>query len=146
MSVRCRSTHWKAWRGRSSLSAVGAASGVVRNVYVAAQRPVVSQSMVMRAGETIGLVIDDEAPVPKRQQDVEDLLLRLRGHLMELGAEGPRTGPWTQALVAVRELAAQAPPTDDFLQSRVHLRRLALQLKSVLDHMGGSRPVPGSQR
>ncbi|MGW1107394.1 DUF6415 family natural product biosynthesis protein [Streptomyces sp. NPDC002540] len=94
---------------------------------------------------SIALVLDDAAPVPESERDMEDLLLRLRGHLMQLGAEGPRTGPWAQALGAARELAAQAPPVGDFLQSRVHLRRLALNLKSVLDETGEARLVCGHQ-
>jgi hypothetical protein len=103
--------------------------------------PAACRSAVACAGETIALVFDDAAPVPESERDVEDLLLRLRGHLMQLDVEDPRTGPWAEALGAARELAAQAPPVSDFLQSRVHLRQLALKLKSMLDEMGEARLV-----
>ncbi|MFE4333240.1 DUF6415 family natural product biosynthesis protein [Streptomyces sp. NPDC056638] len=89
--------------------------------------------------------MSEDTSVPASIQDVADLAEHLGGHLMELGSEGPRTGPWAQALGAARELAEQAPPADDFPQSCVHLRRLALELKSVLDQTS-SRPVSGSQR
>jgi hypothetical protein len=106
--------------------------------------PVV-RSAVACAAETIALVLDEAAPVLETRRDVQDLLLRLRGYLMQLAAQGPRTGPWAQALDRARRLAEQAPPADDFLQSRVHLRQLALQLQTVLAEMDGPRPVPGPQ-
>ncbi|MFE1405392.1 DUF6415 family natural product biosynthesis protein [Streptomyces sp. NPDC058770] len=103
--------------------------------------PVV-RSAVVCARETIALVLDEEAPVPETQRDVQDLRLRLRGHLMQLGARGPRTGPWAQALDEARQLAEQAPPLDDFLGSRVHLRQLALRVRALLAEMGDPEPVP----
>ncbi|MEU9763484.1 DUF6415 family natural product biosynthesis protein [Streptomyces sp. NPDC047987] len=104
--------------------------------------PVV-RSSVACARETIALVLDEEAPVPETQRDVQDLLFRLRGHLMQFGAQGPRSGPWAQALDEARQLAEQAPPLDDFLGSRVHLRQLALRVRALLAEMDDPWPVPG---
>ncbi|MFI9041812.1 DUF6415 family natural product biosynthesis protein [Streptomyces sp. NPDC053726] len=104
-----------------------------------------ARDSVVAAAETVTLVLSEDTSVPASVQDVADLAEHLRGHLMRLGSEGPRTGPWAKALGAARELAEQAPSADDFPQSCVHLRRLALELKSVLDQTS-SRPVSGSQR
>lgn len=101
-----------------------------------------SRSAVSRAAETVALVLDEEAPVPETSQDVADLLHRLNGHCMELGAVLP-SGPWAQRLEEARQLAEQAPSANDFLAARVHLRKLAEQLAGVLGEMAVPRPAPG---
>ncbi|MFG3403841.1 DUF5999 family protein [Streptomyces sp. NPDC048142] len=68
------------------------------------------------AQETLAVVLADGAPIPENDQDVHDLMLRLRGHLMQLGALAPdRPSAVTKAMelawaqeVLVPELHAQA--------------------------------------
>ncbi|MFB6984485.1 DUF6415 family natural product biosynthesis protein [Streptomyces sp. NPDC056304] len=130
--------------GQRVLEQAARVVGLARGRFPSRNEPSpVVRSAVACAAETIALVLDDAAPVPETQRDVQDLLLRLRGHLMQLGAQGPQTGPWAQALGQARQLAEQAPPVDDFLKSRVHLRKLAAQLQTMLAEMRGPQTVPG---
>ncbi|MFF3127096.1 DUF6415 family natural product biosynthesis protein [Streptomyces sp. NPDC057908] len=129
--------------GQRVLEQAARVVGLVHDRFPSRNEPsLVVRSPVACAAETIALVLDDAAPVPETQRDVQDLLLRLRGHLMQLGAQGPQTGPWVQALDRARQVAEQAPPVDDFLKSRVHLRKLADQLQTALAEVDGPRTVP----
>lgn len=95
------------------------------------------RSVVAAARETIALVLDEESPVPEDDQDVNLLVLRLRGHLMQLGPAADtslRCASLANALKTARLLAAQEAP-DNFIKSRVHLRQLANAVQSVLTEM-----------
>ncbi|WP_433855234.1 DUF6415 family natural product biosynthesis protein [Streptomyces kronopolitis] len=48
-----------------------------------------SRSVVSAAQETVSMVLADGAPTPESDQDIRDLMLMLRGHLMLLGALTP---------------------------------------------------------
>jgi hypothetical protein len=91
---------------------------------------------VVSAKETIALVLDEGAPVVDREQDVDDLVLRLRGHLMRLGSAVERSPmALTAALRDARALAGSDRPAD-FLKARVYLRKLALAVQAVIAEMG----------
>lgn len=95
------------------------------------------RSVVAAAKETIALVLDEESPVPEDDQDVNLLVLRLRGHLMQLGPAADTSlscASVADALETACQLAAQEAP-DDFMKSRVHLRQLAIAVQSALTEM-----------
>lgn len=93
-------------------------------------------SAVVSAQETIALMLDKNAPVPKSDQDVHDLVLRLRGHLTQLGlAAGRASRGLTDALSDAWELAGVERPAG-FMEPRVHLRKLALAVQAVITEMG----------
>jgi hypothetical protein len=96
-----------------------------------------ARSVVVAAKETIALVLDEESAVPEDDQDVNLLVLRLRGHLMQLGPAADASlscASLADALDTARLLAAQEEP-DNFMKSRVHLRQLAIAVQSVLTEM-----------
>ncbi|MFD6967881.1 DUF6415 family natural product biosynthesis protein [Streptomyces sp. NPDC059949] len=70
--------------------------------------------------ETVTLVLGDESPLPETEQDIVDLVQRLRGHVMQLGTV-VLPGP---ALDHAREISGADLP-DGYLPSRVYLRQLA---------------------
>ncbi|MFE5859725.1 DUF6415 family natural product biosynthesis protein [Streptomyces virginiae] len=70
--------------------------------------------------ETVSLVLGEESPLPETDQDVVDLVHRLRGHVMQLGAVA-LPGP---ALDHARQVSGGDLP-DGHLPSRVYLRQLA---------------------
>jgi hypothetical protein len=69
----------------------------------------------------VGLVLGEDSPLPDTAADVEDLALRLRGHVSQLGALTPSQEP---ALLRAQQLCAGGLP-DGYMPSRVHLVRLA---------------------
>ncbi|MFD7556973.1 DUF6415 family natural product biosynthesis protein [Streptomyces sp. NPDC059835] len=79
------------------------------------------------AAETVGLVLGEDSPLPETDQDVADLVQRLRGHVMELTAIAP-AGP---AVDRALEISAADCP-EDRLQSRVHLRELAMATQALM--------------
>ncbi|WP_234340345.1 DUF6415 family natural product biosynthesis protein [Streptomyces sp. TP-A0875] len=88
------------------------------------------------------LVLGEDSPVPETAADVEDLVLRLRGHVNQLGTLMPSQEP---ALLRAQQLCSVGLP-EGYLPSRVHLVRLAeatqeLIAKIRLDHVGASRPA-----
>jgi hypothetical protein len=96
----------------------------VRRTTHAAQRDVATAAM-----ETVALVLDDDSPLPDTDQDVQNLMARLRGHVAELGAAVAGGGP-----VLVRaQLLSTAPPPAGFVPSRVHLRRLAEAVRELAE-------------
>lgn len=91
-----------------------------------------------RCAETVALVLDEEAPVLDSAQDVTDLGMRLRGHLMQLG---PLTAARTtsddslhKALAEAQRLAEEEAPAD-FMPARVHLRHFAQAVQEVMDQL-----------
>lgn len=93
------------------------------------------------AEETVALVLDEEAPVLDSAQDVTDLAMRLRGHLMQLG---PLTAAQTtsneslhKALAEAQRLADEEAPAD-FMPARVHLRRFAQAVQEVLGQLSSA--------
>jgi len=94
------------------------------------------------ATETVTLVLGEDSPVPETAADVEDLVLRLRGHVNQLGTLMPSQEP---ALLRAQQLCSVGLP-EGYLPSRVHLVRLAeatqeLIAKIRLDDFGASRPA-----
>jgi hypothetical protein len=76
----------------------------------------------------VALILDEDSPLPETEQDVLDLVMRLRGHVHRLGAAVPTDKP---ALVTARRLSA-CPLPDGYLASRVHLRQLALAVRELI--------------
>ncbi|MBT3153157.1 hypothetical protein HTV45_20185 [Streptomyces sp. CHD11] len=96
----------------------------------------------MSATETVTLVLGEDSPVPETAADVEDLVLRLRGHVNRLGTLMPSQEP---ALLRAQQLCSDGLP-EGYLPSRVHLVRLAeatqeLIAKIRLDDVGARRPA-----
>ncbi|WP_236580137.1 DUF6415 family natural product biosynthesis protein [Streptomyces sp. HM190] len=69
----------------------------------------------------MALVLGEDSPLPDTAADVEDLALRLRGHVSQLGALTPSQEP---ALLRAQQLCSGGL-TDGYMPSRVHLVRLA---------------------
>ncbi|MFM9452312.1 DUF6415 family natural product biosynthesis protein [Streptomyces europaeiscabiei] len=99
------------------------------------------------AGETVALVLDEREPVLDSAQDVTDLAMRLRGHLMQLG---PFTAARTtsneslhKALAEAQRLAEEEVPTD-FMPARVHLRHFAEAVQEVLELSSEEAAGPAS--
>ncbi|MEV7192337.1 DUF6415 family natural product biosynthesis protein [Streptomyces sp. NPDC093510] len=93
------------------------------------------RSRVVATRETVSLVLSEDAPVPESDEDVLDLVLRLRGHLTQLGLAVDRpVGLLAGALAEARHLAATDLPRG-FMPSRVYLRRLALSVQVIVDEL-----------
>ncbi len=100
------------------------------------------RDQAVSATETVTLVLGEDSPVPETAADVENLVLRLRGHVNQLGTMMPSQEP---ALLRAQRLCSAGLP-EDYLHSRVHLVRLAkatqeLIAKIRLDDVGASRPA-----
>lgn len=81
------------------------------------------------ATETVALVLGEFEPLPASEQDVTDLVLRLRGHVSALGVELPlNCGP----MRAAWQLASEAIPAG-YMPSRVYLRQLALATLELIE-------------
>nr|WP_239085441.1 hypothetical protein [Streptomyces halstedii] len=65
--------------------------------------------------------MDPDSCLPETARDVEDLTIRLRGHVLELGATLSAGDP---VLVAAQKLSLMPLP-EGYLPSRVHLVQLA---------------------
>lgn len=97
--------------------------------------PAVGRSFVVAMQETVSLVLDEAAPVPETDQDVRDLVLRLRGHLAQVGpAVDSPVRPLAEVLDEARALAADELP-EGFMPSRVYLRALALRARAVVEEL-----------
>ncbi|MFJ1730234.1 DUF6415 family natural product biosynthesis protein [Streptomyces sp. NPDC088254] len=83
--------------------------------------PILRPDPAASAAETVALVLGEESPLPDAAGDVEDLALRLRGHVSQLGALTPSQEP---ALLRAQQLCSGGLP-DGYMPSRVHLVRLA---------------------
>ncbi|WP_434099944.1 DUF5999 family protein [Streptomyces viridosporus] len=101
------------------------------------------RSSVASATETISLVLDEDAPLLDGERDIDDLVLRLRGHLMELGYAAPGRCPAIEkALAAARRLADTNVPAE-YVAARVHLRHLAEAVKTVISELAAAGLVCG---
>ncbi|MFE6363865.1 DUF6415 family natural product biosynthesis protein [Streptomyces sp. NPDC057806] len=83
--------------------------------------PILRRDPAASATETVALVLGEDSPLPDTAADVEDLALRLRGHVSQLGALTPSQEP---ALLRAQQLCSGDLP-DGYMPSRVHLVRLA---------------------
>ncbi|MGW6202246.1 DUF5999 family protein [Streptomyces sp. NPDC055089] len=94
--------------------------------------------------ETLALALDENAPVLDSDRDIDDVVLRLRGHLMELGhaAPGPSRPVIEKSLTAARKLADADVPTGH-VKARVHLRQLAEAVKLVITELTSACAVYG---
>ncbi|WP_267881978.1 MULTISPECIES: DUF5999 family protein [Streptomyces] len=105
-----------------------------------------SRSFAAPVRETLALVLDENAPILDSDQDIDDVVLRLRGHLMELGhatPEPPRPAI-EKAFKAARLLADIDVPTGH-VQARVHLRQLAEAVNLVITELTNAGAVCGHQ-
>ncbi|MFE8941118.1 DUF5999 family protein [Streptomyces sp. NPDC007872] len=103
-----------------------------------------SRSLVAATRETLALVLDEDAPLLDSDRDIEDVILRLRGHLMELGhASLGRPRPELEAaLAAARKVAEMDVPTQ-YLDVRKHLRTFATAVATVIAELVAAGLVCG---
>lgn len=97
-----------------------------------------SRSIVAPVQETLAVVLDEDISIPDSDQDIHDLILRLRGHLIQLGPSvpvSPTSSSSAQALDLARRLALADMPAD-CMPARVRLRTLAFTVQAVLAAMG----------
>jgi hypothetical protein len=99
---------------------------------------------MVSATETVALVLGEDSPLPETAADVENLVLRLRGHVSQLGALAPSREP---ALLRAQQLTSEGVP-DDYVPSRVHLVRLAQATQELVAvvHDRGVAPVQPVRR
>ncbi|MFE9970131.1 DUF6415 family natural product biosynthesis protein [Streptomyces hirsutus] len=81
------------------------------------------------AAETVAWVLDEDAPLPDTAQDIEDLVHRLRGHVLRLGAAVPAGSP---VLKQAQQLSA-TPLPDGYMPSRVYLVHLAEATQELIE-------------
>ncbi|MFC9266234.1 DUF5999 family protein [Streptomyces zhihengii] len=90
-----------------------------------------TRCVVSAAQETLAVVLTDGCPIPESDQDIHDLMLRLRGHLMQLGTLAPtQTEPVTSALEVAWVCEAQVPVSH--AQALLPLVRFASAIRAVL--------------
>ncbi|MDT0615525.1 DUF6415 family natural product biosynthesis protein [Streptomyces lancefieldiae] len=87
-------------------------------------------------------VLGEDSPLPETAADVEDLALRLRGHITQLGA---LTSSQEPTLLRAQQLCSDGLP-EGFLPSRVHLVKLAAATQELVakvqqDGMGTTPPA-----
>ncbi|MEU3159077.1 DUF6415 family natural product biosynthesis protein [Streptomyces griseoincarnatus] len=92
--------------------------------------------------ETVTLVLGEDSPVPETAADVEDLALRLRGHINQLGT---LTSSQEPTLLRAQRLCSDGLP-EGYVPSRVHLVKLAeatqeLVAKVQQDDIGATPPA-----
>ncbi|WP_251075224.1 DUF6415 family natural product biosynthesis protein [Streptomyces sp. ISL-12] len=85
------------------------------------------------------LVLGQGAPLPDSAADVEDLVLRLRGHVSQLATLTPSQEP---ALLRAQLLCSGGLP-EGYMPSRVHLVRLAEATQELLAAVRTYGAVPG---
>ncbi|MFF3359109.1 DUF6415 family natural product biosynthesis protein [Streptomyces sp. NPDC002917] len=97
-----------------------------------ASSPFVSpRSVVAAAEETLSMVLSDGALTPETDQDVHDLMLRLRGHLMQLGAMAPgRSRAVAEVMKMARQREAEVP--DSCARALMPLAKFAVAVRTVL--------------
>lgn len=89
------------------------------------------RSVVTAAEETLSMVLTDDAPIPETDQDIHDLMLRLRGHLMQLGAVAPdRSHAVSEAMETARRREAEVP--ESCAQALMPLVKFAAAVRTVL--------------
>ncbi|MFD7537537.1 DUF6415 family natural product biosynthesis protein [Streptomyces sp. NPDC059819] len=89
------------------------------------------------AAETVLLVVGEDSPLPETPEDIADLVLLLRGHVMKLGPLVP-AGP---ALAKARALCDTDFDTR-WLPSRRYLRKLALATRDLIGAAAGAPQCP----
>ncbi|MEU9154923.1 DUF6415 family natural product biosynthesis protein [Streptomyces sp. NPDC048417] len=90
-------------------------------------------------------VLGEDSPLPETAADVEDLALRLRGHVSQLGA---LTSSQEPALLRAQQLCSGGLP-NGYMPSRVHLVRLAeatQDLIAAVQTHGDALARPGRRR
>ncbi|MER6719897.1 hypothetical protein [Streptomyces halstedii] len=103
---------------RVSLVGLRRRLGLIRAEVTAAE---VGRDQAVAAAETVLLVLDPGSCLPETARDVEDLKIRLHGHVLELGATLSAGDP---VLAAAQKLSL-TPLPEGYLPSRVHLVELA---------------------
>jgi hypothetical protein len=111
-------------RGRSSHTRLGAAQHAS-----SAWRTGGRREESVAAGETVALVLDEDAPPPDTAQDIEDLVHRLRGHILQLGA----VVPVDSSVLKEAQQASALPLPDDYMPSRVYLVHLARATQRLIE-------------
>ncbi|MEV5043559.1 DUF5999 family protein [Streptomyces griseoincarnatus] len=103
-----------------------------------------SRSVAAPVRETLALVLDENAPVLDSDRDIDDVVLRLRGHLMELGHATPEppSPAIEKAFKAARQLADIDVPAGH-VQARVHLRQLAEAVNQVITELTSAGAMCG---
>ncbi|MEU3904121.1 DUF6415 family natural product biosynthesis protein [Streptomyces goshikiensis] len=92
---------------------------------------VTPRPVVTAAEETLSMVLADDAPIPETDQDIYDLMLRLRGHLMQLGAAAPdRSHAVSEAMETARRREAEVP--ENCAQALMPLVKFAAAVRTVL--------------
>ncbi|MFE3073595.1 DUF5999 family protein [Streptomyces sp. NPDC059247] len=105
-----------------------------------------SRSVVAAARETLALVLDEDAPPLDGDRDVEDIVLRLRGHLMRLGdIARDRPVPGIARALAAAHTAAGMPLPAGYMDARVYVRRLAAAVEDVVGRMAEAGVVCGHE-
>ncbi|MFD6464858.1 DUF6415 family natural product biosynthesis protein [Streptomyces goshikiensis] len=99
-----------------------------------------SHDIAAAANETVVLVLGEKSPLPETEQDVVDLVRRLRGHVMRLSTV-VLPGP---ALDHARETSGGDLP-DGYVPSRVYLRQLAEATQDLV-RAANSPPQCGKRR
>jgi hypothetical protein len=84
------------------------------------------------ASETVTLVLREDSPLPKTAADVERLVLRLRGHVSQLGALLPAQ---ETELLRAQQLCSDGLP-EGYVSSRIHLVRLAEATQELISVVG----------
>ncbi|MDF9868588.1 hypothetical protein OKW18_000726 [Streptomyces pratensis] len=86
------------------------------------------RDQTVSATETVMLVLGEDSPLPETVADVEDLALRLRGHVGRLGALTSSREP---TLLRAQRLCSDGLP-DGYVPSRVHLVELATATQALI--------------
>ncbi|MFE1786591.1 DUF5999 family protein [Streptomyces sp. NPDC059506] len=94
-----------------------------------------SRSIVAATRETLALVLNENAPLLDSDRDIDDVILRLRDHLLELGHVA--LGRPRPELAAARKVADAAVPTQ-YLDIRKHLRILATAVVAVITELAAA--------
>ncbi|MFE0680647.1 hypothetical protein ACFW17_07560 [Streptomyces sp. NPDC058961] len=94
------------------------------------------------AAETVELVLGDDSPLPDRPGDVEALVRRLRGHILQLGVVVPPREP---ALVHAQQLGSRCVP-EAHVASRVYLVKLAEATKELVSVAQTGCRVSGAEQ
>ena len=105
-----------------------------------AVEPAAQRDQAVAAAETVALVLDEDSPLPETAADVEELAMRLRGHIDRLGVMVPKEEP---VLRHAQQLGSAAVP-DGYMPSRVHLVKLAeaaQELVATAEAHGTSRAM-----
>ncbi|MFF2941212.1 DUF6415 family natural product biosynthesis protein [Streptomyces niveus] len=88
----------------------------------------VQRDQAVAAAETVELVLGEDSPLPESASDVEQLALRLRGHISQLGFVAP---PESSALRGAQLLGSASVP-DGYMPSRVYLVKLAEATQALI--------------